>query len=136
MLSDKYSRTFGERTLKIMKKNIFFKMDGNVESLIDRYDRIINDVKKVDLTNNLMYALTVQFVDRLEKSGLINNEEKQWLKDQIETKGGPRAGDVVESMRRELKRLNIVDNREEMWKGREHSTYYVQNQDMRSRYHK
>ena len=118
-----------------MKEIADLKMDGNVDSLMDNYDRMINDIKKIDLANNLMYVLTLQFVDRMEKNGKINSEEKHRLKDQIETKEeGPKARDAVESMRKELKRLKVVDNREEMWKGKDSITYYVQNQ--RSRYDK
>ena len=71
-----------------MNETAYFKMNGNIQNLMDKYDRRINDVKKIDLANNLMYALTVQFVDRMEKNERINREEKQRLKDEIETKEG------------------------------------------------
>ena len=44
-----------------------FRMDNSMESLMDRYDRLINDVKKVDLAQNVIYALIIQFVDMMEK---------------------------------------------------------------------
>ena len=60
-------------------------MDCIVESLIDRYDRMINSFKKIDQAQNFMYVLTIQFVDRMEKNSKINSEEKHRLMDQIET---------------------------------------------------
>ena len=42
---------------------------------MDRYDKLINYMKKENLAQNLMYALTQQFVDRMEKSRKINSEE-------------------------------------------------------------
>ena len=75
----------------------------------------------------------------MEKTEKINSEERIRLKEQFETKErGPNSGDAVENMRKVLKRLNIVDNREEIWKGKEHirqnTIHNVQNGDYRSRY--
>ena len=62
-----------------------------------------------------MYALTIEFVERMEWNGKINNKEKHRFKDQIATKEeGPKARDIVENMRKELKRLKIVDNRKDI----------------------
>ena len=46
------------------------------------------------------YALTLQFVDRFKKDGMMNKEERYRLKDVMETKDGrPKIGNVVENMR-------------------------------------
>ena len=43
------------------------------------------ETKRVDLVNYLEYALSLQFLDRMEKNRKTNIEEKHTLKDQIET---------------------------------------------------
>ena len=57
--------------------------------------------------------MLLQFVDRLEKSGEINISEKLRLKDLIETKDGePRVCNVVEILKKELRKIKVVYNRE------------------------
>ena len=71
---------------------------------MDRFEGIVTDLRRVDLVTNLENALLLQLVDRLEKSGKINSSEKLSLKDVIETEDGePRAGDVTEKLKKELK---------------------------------
>ena len=63
-------------------------------------------------------------MDRIEKSGKINSEEKTRFKEQFETKeGSPNGGNAVESIRKELKRLKVADNREEILKGKKHTLH-------------
>ena len=98
----------------------------------------INEVKKGDLAQNLTYALTLQFIDRMEKNGKINSDEKHRLKDDIETKeGNPKVGDATENIWKELKRLKVVDNRDNVWNCTKHNTHYTQQSEERfSRYGK
>ena len=65
-------------------------------------------------------------MDRLEKSGKINTGEKLRLKDVIEDENGePRAGDVTEKLKKELRKIKVIDNREEVFSGnKEYSTHY------------
>ena len=73
-------------------------------------------------------------MDRLEENGKINTMEKLRLKDILEDQDGkPKGGDTTEQMKKELKRLKIVDNREEPF-AKETITNYVRNEDERSRY--
>ena len=51
-------------------------------------------------------------MDRLERSGKINDSEKYRLKDDIETKEGePKDGNVSERMRKELRRLKVIERK-------------------------
>ena len=52
-----------------------FRTEVNDEVLMDRFDEMVTEVRRVDLVNNLEYALALQFVDRMEKSGKINSGE-------------------------------------------------------------
>jgi len=57
------------------------------------------------------------------------------LKDILEdADGNPKPGDTTEIMKKELKRLKIVENREEPFANKETKTYYTRNDDNRSRY--
>merc|ERR1712074_18375 len=71
---------------------------------------------------------------QLEENGKINATEKLRLKDILEDQDGkPKAGDTTEQMKRELKRLKIVDHRDEPFANRDTTTHYVRDND-RSRY--
>ena len=120
-----------------MKNISGFRTEEKVEVLIDIYEDMVTGVRRVDLVNNLEYALSLQFVDRLEKSGKINSNEKLRLKDVIETGDGePRAGDVREKLEEELRKIKVVDNREEVFgvRNKEYSANYVRYYVKRSRY--
>ena len=55
-------------------------------------------------------------MDRLEKNGNLSSEERMRLKDEIETKEGkPKYADSAERVQKELKRMKIVNNRENIW---------------------
>ena len=85
----------------------------------------------------MKYALSSQFVDRLEVSGKINPTEKLRLKDILEdTEGNPKAGETTEAIKKELKRLKIVENREEPFavKKEETRAYYTRNESNQNRY--
>ena len=56
IMGDKYSRTVGEKTLTLMRDITNFEMEGNMENIMDRYDKLINDVKKKYLAKNLRYV--------------------------------------------------------------------------------
>ena len=118
-----------------MKKISGFKTDDKVDNLIDNFDEMLIEVETLNLAGRLKYALSSQFVDRLEESGKINPTEKLWLKDILEdTDGNPKAGDTTETMKKELKRLKIVGNREETFANKETKTYYTRNDEIRSRH--
>merc|ERR1712030_187114 len=89
------------------------------------------EIENVNLAARIQYAMSAQFVDRLEENGKLNATEKLRLKDILEDKDGkPKGGDTTEQMKKELKRLKIVDNREEPF-AKETITNYVRNEDNR-----
>ena len=44
-----------------------FRMDGQVEEMMDRFEKTMNETKRVNWVTNLEYALSLQFIDRHEK---------------------------------------------------------------------
>ena len=81
IMDEKYLKTVGEKTLELMKNITEYKTDGTVEELIDNFGRMMTEVEKIELAQNLNYALTLQFVDKLERDGKIKKEERYRLKD-------------------------------------------------------
>ena len=65
----KYSKTMCEGITGVMKMISGMKMDEKVDTLIDRLKEITTEIEAVRLVDRLKYALSVQFVDRLEESG-------------------------------------------------------------------
>ena len=111
-MAEKYSKTTCEKITDTMKKISGFKTDDKVDNLIDNFDEMLIEVETLNLAGRLKYALSSQFVDRLEESGKINPTEKLRLKDILEdTDGNPKAGDTTETIKKELKRLKIVEIR-------------------------
>ena len=76
IMDEKYLKTVGEKTLELMKNITEYKTDGTVEELIDNFGRMMTEVEKIELAQNVNYALTLQFVDKLERDGKINKEER------------------------------------------------------------
>ena len=64
----------GEKTSEIMRKisGEGFRSDENVDKMIDRFGGMILEMKRINLAENLDYALGLQFLERLEKSGKVN----------------------------------------------------------------
>ena len=86
---------------------------------------MIAEAKKIDLAANLDYAMMLQFIDRLEKNGMISGDERMRLKDEIETKKGkPKVIDSAERVQKELKRMKVVNNRDNVFDGRTVDTHF------------
>ena len=118
-MSEKFDRNMGEKTLEMMRKisGEGFKSDESVDKMIDRFGDMIVELKKIKLAENLDYAMRLQFLERLEKSGKVNAVESKILRDIMEdADGNPRAGDTLELMKKELKRMKVAENREEPFK--------------------
>ena len=97
-----------------MKKISGFKMDGTVDKLIDEFEEMVMDIRSLGLVEQLEYAVSAQFVERLEEGGKVNSGERIRLKDILETREGkPRDGNTMEEMKKELKRLKVIENTEE-----------------------
>ena len=52
----------------MIKKKSKYKIDKKVEVLMGRFEDMITAVDKIELASNLEYVLSLQLVDRLEKS--------------------------------------------------------------------
>merc|ERR1712030_54609 len=84
VLAEKYSKTICEQIKDTMKKICSSKMSEKVDTLIDNFDEMLIEVTNLKLAERLEYAVSAQFVDRLEENGKINATEKLRLKDILE----------------------------------------------------
>ena len=77
IMSEKFDRNIGEKTMEIMRKisGEGFKSDESVDKMMDRFGDMIVEMKKINLANNLDYAMGLQFLERLEKSSKVNSVE-------------------------------------------------------------
>ena len=132
VLAEKYSNTDCEKIADVMKKISGFRADGKVDLLIDNFEEMMMEVKNLRLVERLEYALSAQFVERLEEGGKINSNEKLRLKDILETRDGNlKEGDTMEEMKKELKRLKVIENREEPFTNKTRA-FYTRTDDTRS----
>ena len=107
-------RKLSEKITETMRKISGFRTDDKVDILIDRFEEMVTETKTVKLAENMRYALSLQFVERLETIGKINSGEKARLKDVLEDiNGNPKDGDIMTEMKKELQRLKVMENREE-----------------------
>ena len=103
IMSKKFDRNKGEKTLEMMRKisGEEFKSDESVDKMIDRFGDMIVEMKKINLANNLDYAMGLQFLERLEKSGKVKAVEKKMLRDILEdADGNQREGDILKMMQK------------------------------------
>ena len=106
-----------------------------MDTLINNFDERGIEAENLNLATRQKYALSTQFIDRLEESGKINSNVKLRLKDILEhTEGNPKEGETTESMKKEFKRLKIAENREEPFAVKETKTYYTKDEYNQSRY--
>ena len=92
------------------------------------------EIEKIKLAENLRYAISLQFFKRLENCWKINAVEHMRLKDVIEdVNGNPKAGDILEMMKKDLRKMKVVENTEELFK-KEGRSYCVRDENNRSRY--
>ena len=140
VMTEKFDKNLSEKTSEMMRKisGEGFKSDENVDKMIDRFGDMILEMKKIKLAENLDYAMGLQFLERLEKSGKVNAVEKNILRDILEdVDGNPKEGDMLELMKKELRKMKVAENREEPFKEKkgtttnylEDNTYYVWNTD-------
>ena len=68
VMSEKYERTMSEKCLSLMAEMVNLKTEGGIENTTDRFGKMMAEVKKLDLAANLNFAMTLQFMERLEKN--------------------------------------------------------------------
>ena len=67
-MAEKYSKTECERITGVMKLISGIKMDETVDKSIDKFEEMVTEIDAVRLVDRLKYALSAQFVDRIEES--------------------------------------------------------------------
>ena len=126
VMSDKFERTMSEKYQNIMNEIVDFKTDGNIEETTDKFGKMVIEANKIDLAANLNFAMTLQFINRLEKAGKLSSDEKMRLKDEIETKEGkPKYSDSADRIQKEIKRMKVENNRENIWETKMTDTHFV-----------
>ena len=116
VMSEKYDRNMGEKTSEMMRKisGEGFKSDESVDKMIDRFRDMIVEMKRIRLEENLDYAMRLQFLERLKKSGKVNAVEKNMLRDILgDADRNPKEGNILDIMKKELRRMKVAENREE-----------------------
>ena len=79
--------------------------------------------------------MSLQFLERLENCGRINAVKRIRLKDIIEdVYGNPKDGDTIQLIKRELRKMKVVENCKEPFKKDTKTYYECNNDDNRSRY--
>lgn len=124
---EKFSKTTGEKILEMMWKisGNGFKSDDKIDVMIDRFEDMVTERKKIKLEENFDYAIALQFQKRLENSGKINAVERVGLREVIEdVEVNPKAGDTLNLMKKKLRKMKVSVNREEPFK-KEEKKFYV-----------
>ena len=133
-MAEKYAKTTSKKIMETMKKISGFRTDDKVDVLIDRFEEMVTETETVRLAERLRYALSSQFIERLEEGGKINSGERIRLKDILEdVDGNPKAGNTMETMKKELKKLKVAENHEEPF-AKETKTFYAKTEENRRRY--
>ena len=70
------ARTVSDKCLTLMADMASFSTDGGIEATTDKFGKMIAEAKKLDLASNLDFTMTLQFIERLEKSGKISSAER------------------------------------------------------------
>ena len=109
-----------------MAEMVNFKTEEGIENTTDKFGKMMSEVKKLYSAANLNFAMTLQFIERLEKNGKISSDEGLRQKDTIKMADGkPKYGDSAEIVQKELKRIKIVNNRENIWDVKLTDTHFV-----------
>ena len=61
-----------------------FRTEEKIDVMIDKFEEMATEIEKIKLAKNLRYALSLQFLERLENCGKINAVECMRLRDVIE----------------------------------------------------
>ena len=121
IMSEKYERNVGEKIMGVMKKicGEGFKMDGDIEKVLDHFEQMMVDIDEVQLEQNLKFAMGLQFVDKLEKGRKIDHVESMQLRDLLEdADGNPRANQGVrlEAVKKRLRKIRNTEGKNDPFK--------------------
>ena len=78
-MAEKYDKNTSEKTLEVMRKisGEGFRSDDSVDKMVDRFEDMVLEMKKIRLEERLQYAMGLQFLERVEKSGKISQLERK-----------------------------------------------------------
>merc|ERR1712115_92879 len=111
-----------------------FRTEEKIHVMSDKFEEMVTEIEKIKFAENLRYAVSLQFLERLENCSKINAVEHMRLSDVIEdVKGNPKAGETLEMMKKELRMMKVVENRDEPFK-KESEAYFGRVGNNRSRY--
>ena len=88
VMTEKFAKTTSEKTLDMMKKISGFKSENKIDVMIDRFEEMITETENIRLAENLRYAMSLQFLERIENCRKIIAVERMKLKDVIEDVNG------------------------------------------------
>ena len=79
--------------MKSLKKNesikeFVVKTEEKINVMIDKFENMATKIEKIKLAENLRYAKSLQFLERLENCGKINVVECMRLRDVVEDVNG------------------------------------------------
>ena len=58
VMAEKYEKTVSERCLLLIAEIVYFKADGEIENITDKFGRMMAEAKKIDLAANLNHAMS------------------------------------------------------------------------------
>ena len=53
-----------EKCLNLMAEMVNFKTEGGIENTTDKFGKMMAEVKKIDLKDNLNFAMTLHIMER------------------------------------------------------------------------
>ena len=64
----KFFKTTGEKTADMMRKirGNCFRTEDKIDVKIDKFEEMVVEIDKIRLAENLKYAMSLQFLERLE----------------------------------------------------------------------
>ena len=68
----------------ITKKICEYDTKDHIERVLDKFENMVKEVKRIYLVNNFEYALSLQFLERLDNDEGINPQEKLHLRNKIQ----------------------------------------------------
>ena len=75
-MEEKYVRTTVLKLRDLLKDLCVSKVEGSVDNILDRFEKPMIESRKMDLTQNLNYVMTLQLIERMEMNGEISSAKR------------------------------------------------------------
>ena len=86
--------------------------------------------ERIRLSCKLEFCRDIAIYENIRKNRKISSDERMRLKDKIETEDGKsKDGDSAEVVQKELKRMKIVNNKENLWDVKLTDTHFVRERE-------